>query len=84
MEIPIVLIKAKLESKGSRNKPKEFSLKYWYPCKSHAKLSKRDFPMFASNGFDVVPCLPTPIAELKKSFDTFKDNLTEGPLYGYT
>ena len=64
MEIPIVLIKTKLESKGSRNKPKEFSLKYWYPCKSDSKLSKRDFLMFASNGFDVVvPCLPTPIAE---------------------
>ena len=79
MEIPIVLIKTKLESKGSRNKPKEFSLKYWYPCKSDAKLSKRDSLMFVSNGFDVVvPCLPTQIAELKKSFDTFKDNLTEG------
>ena len=35
--------------------------------------------MFASNGFDVVvPCLPTPIAELKKSVDIFKDNIKEG------
>ena len=35
--------------------------------------------MFASNGFDfVVPCLPTPIAELKKSVDIFKDNMNKG------
>ena len=79
LEIPIVLIRTKVESKGGRNKPKEYSLKYWYPCKSDAKLSKRDFLMFASNGFDVVvPCLPTPIAELKKTTDTFKDTIKEG------
>ena len=35
--------------------------------------------MFASNGFDVVvPCLPTSIAELKKTVDTFQDNIKEG------
>ena len=79
MGIPILLIKTKLDSKGGRYKPRNFSCKYWYPCKSDAKLSKSEFLMFASNGFDVVvPCLPTPIAELKKTVDIFKDNMKEG------
>ena len=79
MGIPIMLIKTKLDSKGGRYKPRNFSCKYWYPCKSDAKLSKSEFLMFASNGFDVVvPRLPTPIAELKKTVDIFKDNMKEG------
>ena len=51
----------------------------WYPSKSDSKLSNKGFIIVASNGNDiVVPCLLILVAELKKTAQTFHDNITEG------
>ena len=79
LNIPCVMHKPYIKTKGSRSAKRTFAMKHWYPKKEDKHSKSQSYMLhFAFNGIDtVVPCLPTPVAELKKSITNLKETFNE-------
>ena len=74
---PCVMYKPYIKTKGSRSAKRTFGMKHWYPRKEDKHSKSQSYMLQFVNGIDaVVPCLPTPVAELNKSITNLKETIT--------